>query len=239
MQSYTFEPIAHIETNLSGKFGLPRQFGVIPDLCGKIVFRQDLRNTDALRGLEEFSHIWVIWVFSESEKADRPVALTVRPPRLGGNIRKGIFATRSPYRPNNIGMSALKIEKIELDTPEGPVIWVSGVDLMNGTPILDIKPYIPYSDSIVSASHGFTSNLPDLELEVVFPEELLKKIPPKNQEELISILHHDMRPQYQHDNERVYGLTYLDKDIKFTIEESDDEETPNVLTVNAVVPRAH
>lgn len=227
---YAVKPIAVIHTNLTGKFGLPRQFGVIPDLCGTIHFTPEFRDPNALRGLEGFSHIWLLWIFSESVRSGEKPPVTVRPPRLGGNERVGVFASRSPFRPNNIGMSAVKLERVELDTPDGPVLTVSGVDLMDGTPIVDIKPYIPYSDAIPDAAGGFTSALPDLSLELVFPEKLLQKIPPENREELCSILRHDMRPQYQNDADRLYGLTYLSYDVRFRVADG-------VLTVCEVVPR--
>lgn len=191
------DQIAHIETNLSGKFGVPRQSGVISTLTGRIVFEPDYRNPEALRGLETFSHIWLIWQFSEAVRPGEKPPVTVRPPRLGGNTRMGVFATRSPFRPNNLGLTVVKVESIDLDTPDGPVITVSGVDLMDGTPIFDIKPYLPYADAVPDATGGYTDTLPDLELTVDFPEELLKKIPAANQAELIGILKHDPRPQYQ------------------------------------------
>ena len=225
------EPVAHLYTNLSGKFGLPRQAGIVPEFKGRIVFAGNFRNPDALRGLETFSHIWLLWEFTESRMDDVPIL--VRPPRLGGNAKMGVFATRSMFRPNGIGMSVVKMDSIELDTPEGPVITVSGPDLMSGTPILDIKPYMPYSDCIPEASPGYTEGLSDLFLTVEFPDELLQKFPPENREELVALLHLDPRPQYQRDPERVYGLTYLDYDVRFRISNQD------VLTVCEVVPRTH
>jgi len=226
------EPIAHIHTNLSGKFGLPRQAGIVEELKGTIVFEPKYRNPIALRGLETFSHIWLIWQFSESKIDEDNPPLTARPPRLGGNTKMGVFATRSPFRPNGIGMSVVKIDHIDLETEDGPKITVSGVDLMDGTPILDIKPYMPYSDCIPDASAGYTKGLSDLYLEVRFPEELQEKIPPEHREELIALLHLDPRPQYQNDPDRIYGLTYLDKDIKFRIADG-------VLTVCDILPRSH
>jgi len=226
------EPIAHIHTNLSGKFGLPRQAGIVDKLKGTITFEPKYRNPIALRGLETFSHIWLLWQFSESKIDPENPPLTARPPRLGGNTKMGVFATRSPFRPNGIGMSVVKLESIEEETAEGPVITVSGVDLMDGTPILDIKPYMPYSDSIPDASAGYTKGLSDLYLEVVFPEDLQQKIPPEHREELIALLHLDPRPQYQNDPDRIYGLTYLDLDVRFRIADG-------VLTVCEVVPRTH
>lgn len=223
--------IATLHTNLKGKFGLPRQGTVNSALLGRITFEPEFQNPDALRGLSDFSHIWLIWEFSEVSRSRKgqPYRFqpTVRPPRLGGNKRLGVFATRSPNRPNPIGISAVKLEEVDLS---GPSLLVSGADLMDGTPIYDIKPYIPYSDSIPGASSGFTASLGDLALEVKFADSLLNEIPMENQHELLSILSHDPRPQYQNDPNRVYGLTYLNFDVRFRI----DGET---LTVVEVVPR--
>ncbi len=230
--------VATLHTNLKGKFGLPRQGTVNAGILSTIVFEPEYRNKDALRGLEDFSHLWLIWEFSEVNKKreedaenGKPYTFqpTVRPPRLGGNVRLGVFATRSPNRPNPIGISAVKLEEIRWDTEEGPVIVVSGADIMDGTPIYDIKPYIPYSDSIPDALEGFTKGLDELTLNVVFPEELLKTFPKKNHEEILSILSHDPRPQYQKNPDRVYGLTYLDKDIKFKIDETGTLTVTEVL----------
>lgn len=218
--------VAHIETNLSGKFGVPRQSGVSSTLTGRIVFEPEFRNPEALRGLDGFSHIWLIWEFSEAVRPGEQPPVTVRPPRLGGNTRMGVFATRSPFRPNNLGLTVVKIESIDLGAPDGPVITVSGVDLMDGTPIFDIKPYIPYADSVPDAKGGYTDHLPDLTLQVNFPEELLQKIPEDSREELTGILQHDPRPQYQSQPDRVYGLTYLGMDIRFQI-----DDTTKTLTV--------
>lgn len=219
--------VAHIETNLSGKFGVPRQSGVISSLCGRIVFEPEFRNPEALRGLEGFSHIWLIWEFSEAVRPGQQPPVTVRPPRLGGNTRMGVFATRSPFRPNNLGLTVVKIESINLDTPEGPVINVSGVDLMDGTPIFDIKPYIPYADAVPDAKGGYTDHLPELCLNVHFPENLLKEFPEDKWEELCGILRHDPRPQYQNQPDRIYGLTYLGKNVRFKI----DDETKTLTVV--------
>ncbi len=216
------KPIARIYTNLTGKFGVPRQSGVVPTLSGRIVFKPEYRMHEAFRGLEEFSHIWVIWEFSEAKQADEDsggFSPTVRPPRLGGNKRIGVFATRSPFRPNNLGLSVVKLEGIEFSEKDGPVLHVSGIDMMSGTPIYDIKPYIPYADWIPDATSGFVTNLEDLKLDVVFPNELLLKIPSENHKEILQILSNDPRPQYQSDPERVYALTYLGRDIKFKISE--------------------
>lgn len=220
--------IATLHTNLKGKFGLPRQGTVDATLQGRIIFEPEFRNPDALRGLEDFSHIWLIWEFSDitRRREGKPYHFqpTVRPPRLGGNKRLGVFATRSPNRPNPIGISAVKLEKVDLS---GPSLLVSGADLMDGTPIYDIKPYIPYSDSIPDASEGFTASLGDLALTVNFPDELLNLVPEQNHQELLDILSHDPRPQYQRDPERIYGLTYLNYDIRFRI----DGQTLTVVEV--------
>ncbi len=226
------EQIAHMETNLSGKFGVPRQSGVISALQGRIVFEPEYRNPDALRGLETFSHIWLIWQFSEAVRPGGKPPVTVRPPRLGGNTRMGVFATRSPFRPNNLGLTVVKIESISLDGPEGPVITVSGVDLMDGTPIFDIKPYLPYADAVPDATGGYTDTLPDLQLQVVFPDNLLQQIPEAGRQELLGILKHDPRPQYQRKPGRVYGLTYLNYDVKFSI-----DDTEHTLTVQGIVKK--
>lgn len=222
------KPIAHIYTNLKGKFGVPRQSGVMPALTGKIIFEPEYRIADAFRGLEDFSHIWVIWEFSEAKNDSTSFSPTVRPPRLGGNKRMGVFATRSPFRPNNIGLSVVKLEQIEFTEKNGPVLHVSGIDTMNGTPIFDIKPYIPYADAIPDATAGFTTTLEDLKLAVIFPTELLSQIPAENHAELKEILSHDPRPGYQSDPERIYGLTYLGFDIKFKVNN-------NTLTVVDII----
>lgn len=215
------EPVAIYHTNLKGKFGLPRQGTVDSALQGQIILEPEFHNPDALRGLTDFSHIWLIWEFSEvlEKRKGQPYKFqpTVRPPRLGGNRRMGVFATRSPNRPNPIGISAVQLLGVDLNTPQGPVIRVAGCDLMDGTPILDIKPYIPYSDSIPDAAEGFTASLSDLTLQVIFPSELLAKIPEANRDELKNILSHDPRPQYQDDPERIYGLTYLNFNVRFRI----------------------
>lgn len=238
------EPIAIIHTNLSGKFGVPRQGGVMPELCGRITLAQKYRVAEALAGLDGFSHIWLLWDFSKSHNdGGGEWSPTVRPPRLGGNRRVGVFATRSPFRPNGIGLSVVKLEKIDF-----PDIYVSGVDLMDGTPIYDIKPYIPYSDSVPDATAGFTDSLSDLKLEVDFPyglmDKLLENLPSEDtvfisgssdesirehiRNEITDILSHDMRPQYQNDPDRVYGITYLQKNIRFKI----DGNTLVVLSVD-------
>ncbi|MBR4072346.1 MAG: tRNA (N6-threonylcarbamoyladenosine(37)-N6)-methyltransferase TrmO [Clostridia bacterium] len=218
--------IAHIKTDFPTKFGLPRQSGLIGEIKGKIIFEKEYRIPEALRGLDDFSHIWILWQFSEAVRSDW--SPTVRPPMLGGNKRMGVFATRSPFRPNPIGLSAVKLEKIDFSDPEGPVIYVSGSDLMDGTPIYDIKPYLAYADSIAEASGGFTENLADRTLEVIFPDELLKRIPEEKQNTLYSVLKGDPRPSYQNDPERIYGFNFAGFEISFKVE----NKTLTVLKVN-------
>ena len=208
--------IARIHTDFPTKFGIPRQSGIIASLQGTIVFEPDYRNAEAVRGLEDFSHLWLIWEFSESKREDW--SPTVRPPRLGGNVRKGVFATRSPFRPNPIGLSSVRLEKVEIDPKLGPVLHVSGADLMDGTPIYDIKPYIAYTDSHPEAVSGFATKPAEYLLEVDFPEELLQNVPVSQRESLIAVLQHDPRPQYQDDPERVYGMAFGGMEIKFKVD---------------------
>ena len=210
------KPIARIETDFPTKFGIPRQSGIIDTLQSRIIFEPEYRNAEAVRGLEEFSHIWLIWEFSEAVRDTW--SPTVRPPRLGGNVRKGVFATRSPFRPNPIGLSSVKLEKIEIDPKLGPILYVSGADLMDGTPIYDIKPYITYTDSHPEAVSGFASKPAEYLLEVDFPEELLEKVAPEKRESLISVLAHDPRPQYQDNPERIYGMEFGGMEVKFRVE---------------------
>ncbi len=217
--------IGHIHTDLPTKFGIPRQSGVVEDLTGRIVFEPEYRNPDALRGLDGFSHLWLIWQFSQAVR--ERWSPTVRPPRLGGNTRMGVFATRSPFRPNAIGLSSVKLEQVDLKSPDGPVILVSGIDLMDGTPILDIKPYIPYADSHPNAKEGFTSSGWERELTVDFPESLLEKVSPSRQAALIGVLRNDPRPPYQNDPERIYGLPFGGQEIHFKVADS-------ILTVTDV-----
>lgn len=219
------EVIAYIETDFKTKFGLPRQSSLIKDIKGRIVFEKKYRDILSVRGLQDFSHIWVIWEFSLAKKEKwNP---TVRPPMLGGNKRIGVFATRSPFRPNPIGLSCLKIEKIDLECKDAPVIYVSGCDMMNGTPIYDIKPYLPYCDSHPEASGGFAETVKERNLEVVFPTDLLQKIAEEKREVLLNVLKGDPRPSYQSDSERQYGFLYADYEIGFKV---DGE----ILTVNRV-----
>ncbi len=209
--------IAHIHTDFPTKFGIPRQSGIIASLQGLIVFEPEYRNAEAVRGLEDFSHIWLLWQFSETVRDSW--SPTVRPPRLGGNVRKGVFATRSPFRPNPIGLSSVRLEKVDIDPKLGPVLHVSGADLMDGTPIYDIKPYIAYTDSHPDAVSGFASTPAEYLLEVDFPETLLQQVEPSKRVGLKSVLAHDPRPQYQDDPERVYGMAFDNLEIKFQVQE--------------------
>lgn len=211
-------PIAHIETDFPEKFGIPRQSGLVCSLKARIIFEPRYGSPEALRGLEQFSHIWLLWEFSEAEYRSP----TVRPPRLGGNKRVGVFATRSPFRPNKIGLSAVKLEKIE-HTPRGSILHVSGADMMSGTPIYDIKPYLPYVDSIPEASNGFAAADGAL-LRVEFPEELLALVPAEKRESLRETLAQDPRPQYQHSPERLYTMSFAGMEVSFRVE-------GNLLTV--------
>ncbi len=208
--------IAHIENDFSSKFGIPHQSGWISEVPSRIVFEPEYRNPDALRGLEDFSHIWIIWQFSEAVR--ETWSPTVRPPRLGGNTRKGVFATRSPFRPNPIGLSSVRLLGIEKIPEKGWVLLVDGADLMNGTPIYDVKPYIPL-DSHPEASGGFTETAKFEKLQVEFPEPLLLKIPRNKRKPLIAVLEDDPRPRYQKDPERVYGMPYGGLDIHFQVKD--------------------
>ena len=214
--------IAKIKTDMPDKFGIPRQSGIVNGLAGKIIFEPEYRVREALSGIEEFSHLWLLWEFSENKRDGW--SPTVRPPRLGGEKRKGVFATRSPFRPNPIGLSCVKLEGVEYTRDLGPVIYVSGVDLMDGTPIYDIKPYITYTDSRPDAVQGFAEDFVDYALKVNFPQELLDMIPAEKQAGIIGILRHDPRPAYQDSPDRVYGVKYLDFDIHFKVDK-------NILTV--------
>lgn len=211
-----FHKIAHIETDFTSKFGIPRQSGLAENK-GKIIFEEKYRNPDAVRELCEYSHIWILWEFSETHcKEWNP---TVRPPRLGGNQRVGVFATRSPFRPNPIGLSCVKLDKIEMSEKEGPVLWVSGADLLNQTPIFDIKPYLPYVDSHPEARGGFAEERKNYRLEVIIPKELEDTFEKEKMEVLRQILSQDPRPSYQKDPNRIYGMEYAGRDVKFRVEE--------------------
>ena len=212
----TIRPIAHIVNDFDEKFGIPRQSGLVPQLQARILFEPEFAQPQAVKGLEEFSHIWLIWEFSRAVRESW--SAMVRPPKLGGNTYMGVFATRSPFRPNSIGLSCVKLEKIEIgDKETGPVLYVSGADLLNGTPIYDIKPYLPYVDSHPEAAGGFTDRVNQDLLKVEFPSQLMALIPAEKREALIGILAQDPRPSYQNDPERIYGLTFAGKNVKFRI----------------------
>lgn len=212
--------IGRIHTDFVTKFGVPRQSGLVPELMGKIVLEPEYRNPDAFRGLEEFSHLWLVWEFSEAVRPEW--SPTVRPPRLGGNQRVGVFATRSPFRPNPIGLSCVKLEQIDLRDARKPVIWVSGVDMMDGTPIYDIKPYLPYADSHPGAKGGFTDGTQVRRVKVEFPEELVaaSEISGEKLQALRGVLEQDPRPRYQKDPERIYGMSFGEYEVKFTVLEN-------------------
>lgn len=214
-EGLTLKVIARIHNDFPTKFGIPHQSSRLDSLKAEIVFEPEYRNVEAFRGLEEYSHIWLIWEFSEAVRESW--SPTVRPPRLGGNIRKGVFATRSPYRPNALGLSSVRLDGIRFDPVRGPVLCVSGADLMDGTPIYDIKPYLASADSHPEAAGGFTSRILDHKLAVEFPEELLEQIPLKSRRALLDVLADDPRPGYQKDPERVYGLAYAGKDVHFRV----------------------
>lgn len=208
--------IARIRSQFPEKFGIPRQSGLVEELKARVVFEPEYRDPQALRGVEGFSHIWLIWQFSRSMGAGW--SPTVRPPRLGGNERMGVFATRSPFRPNPMGLSCVKLEKVELSSPEGPVLWVAGADLMDGTPIYDIKPYLPYADCKPQAVGGFASAPKEATLTVDFPAQLLERVPQELRETLIGVLAQDPRPTYHHDPQRVYGMAFGGLQVRFTVD---------------------
>ena len=212
---YEMKVIARIHNDFPTKFGIPHQSNRLETLKATIVFEPEYRVAEAFRGLEEYSYIWLIWQFSEAVRDTW--SPTVRPPRLGGNTRMGVFATRSPFRPNNLGLSSVKLEKIEFDQELGPILHISGADLMNGTPIFDIKPYIPYADCHPEATGSFTEYSKDHHLNVEFPQELLERIPGESREALIAVLA-DPRPAYQNDPERSYGMPFGEKDIHFRVD---------------------
>ena len=209
-----FNIIARIHSDFPTKFGIPRQSGLVQELKSRIVFEPEYRDENALRGIEQFTHLWLIWNFSES-KGWSP---TVRPPRLGGNTRLGVFATRSPFRPNPIGLSSVRLEGVERDPKLGPVLIVSCADLMDGTPILDVKPYIPYADAHPEASDGFTAQTIQHHLEVDFPAELLERVPADKRTALIGVLAQDPRPSYQDDPERIYGFPFAGLELRFRVD---------------------
>lgn len=225
METMEMHPIAHMCSDFPTKFGIPRQSGLVEELRSMIVFEPEYRSEDALRGIEDFSHLWLIWQFSQAVREGW--SPTVRPPRLGGNTRMGVFATRSPFRPNNLGLSCVRLLEVKHTQQYGTVLIVGGADLLDGTPIFDIKPYIPYSDSRPEAAGGFTDRVGDFLLDVKFPQELLEKLPADRQAAAVGVLSHDPRPSYQRKPGRVYGLNFAGFDIRFTVEDA-------VLTVQSV-----
>ena len=216
------QPIAHFESPFTTKFGIPRQSGLVPDLTGRIVFAPEYRQMDAVRGIDGFDYLWLVWEFSANRDAEK--SLTVRPPRLGGNQRMGVFATRSPFRPNNLGLSCVKFDRVENDPKLGPVIYVRGADLMDGTPIYDIKPYVAYADAHPEARSGFVDNTEWQPLQVELPEALAAKLPADRIESLKATLAQDPRPRYHDDPNRIYGMPFLNLDVRFKVAD-------NVLTV--------
>lgn len=225
MTVLSMEVIARIHTDLPEKFGVPRQSGLVPGLRGTVVFEPAFRNPDALRGIEGFSHLWLLFQFDRAVR--KGWSPTVRPPRLGGNRRMGVFATRSPFRPNAIGLSSVRLEEVRQDPVLGPVLEVSGTDLVDGTPILDIKPYLPYADCHPDAAGGFTDPLEMKPLAVQISPELLASFSSAQQDGLLGVLACDPRPRYQEDAQRVYGLSFAGKNVKFTV-------AGDILTVLAV-----
>ena len=211
------KPIAYIHNDYTAKFGIPRQSGIVEEVVSTIVFEPEYRNADAFRGMEGWSHLWLIWVFSEAVR--ETWSPTVLPPRLGGKTRMGVFATRSPFRPNPIGLSSVKLAGMDLHTKDGPVLYVAGADLMDGTPILDIKPYLPYTDSHPDALGGFADPVRDYRLEVVFPEPWLSQVPQRLREPVMGLLAQDPRPSYQNDPDRVYGVAFGGYDFRFRVQD--------------------
>jgi tRNA-Thr(GGU) m(6)t(6)A37 methyltransferase TsaA len=208
--------IAHIETDFPEKFGIPRQSGLVAELKGTIVFEPEYRNPDAFKGIDGYDYLWLLWKFEVPKK--NGWSATVKPPRLGGNTPMGVFATRSPFRPNSIGLSSVRLEAVELTSDRGPLLHVSGVDLRDQTPIYDIKPYLPYVDSHPEARGGFADDVRDYELRVEFPEELLETFPKEKQRAIIEVLKQDPRPSYQNDPERRYGVSFAGYDVHFTVD---------------------
>ncbi len=227
-ESVQMQIIAHIHTDFPSKFGIPRQSGLVPGLQGRIIFTKPYRNPDALRGMEAYSHLWLLWQFSEAVRDTW--SPTVRPPRLGGNTRMGVFATRSPFRPNAIGLSSVVLSRVDFHTKDGPVLYVCGADLLDGTPIFDIKPYLPFTDSHPDAVGGFADDRFSYALDVRIADTLLQKIPVSDHAALRAILSEDPRPSYQNDKDRVYGMPYRDYEVRFTVDDG-------VLTVCEILRR--
>lgn len=221
------KPIAYIRSDFPAKFGIPRQAGLVAELKAQVVFEPEFRNPEALRGIDGFSHLWLIWEFSQNRREGW--SPTVRPPRLGGNVRMGVFATRSPFRPNPIGLSCVQLDRVEWDGPQGPVLRVLGADLMDGTPIYDIKPYVPYADCRPEATQGFAPPDTNRRLEVEIPEELLNRVPKTHRAALQGVLAQDPRPAYQRDPERIYGFGFAGLEVRFSVQDG-------VLRVEEVRP---
>ena len=228
MENVNIQVIARMRSDFATKFGIPRQSGLVEELRSTIVFEPEFRNPDTLRGIEDFSHLWIIWQFSEAVRTEW--SPTVRPPRLGGNTRLGVFATRSPFRPNSLGLSSVKLLGVEKTEKYGTVLHVGGADLMDGTPIFDIKPYIPYGDCHPEATRGFTDTAGEFILKVDFPADLLNLLPQGKQEAAKAVLSHDPRPSYQRKPDRIYGLTFAGYDIRFQVQ----ADTLTVVEVNKV-----
>ena len=222
---FVLHPIAHIQSDFADKFGIPRQSGLVDALRARIVFEPDYRDPSAFRGLEQFSHIWLVWQFTRAVRDKW--SPTVRPPRLGGNTRVGVFATRSPFRPNPIGLSCVRLEAVSHDPHLGPVLLVRGADLLDGTPIYDIKPYIPYVDSHPDAAQGYTAQTQTYHLTVECPAELQARLAPEQWEGLLGVLENDPRPSYQNDPDRVYGMKFAGYEVHFTVADG-------VLTVHQI-----
>ena len=223
------EPIAHIHNALKGKFGVPRQSGMAPHLMSRVVFEPAYRNADALRGIEGYSHLWLLWHFSEGDT--QVWSPTVRPPRLGGNVRMGVFATRSPFRPNPIGLTCVRLERVVTASPEGPLLEVSGADLMDGTPIFDIKPYLPYADAYPDAKGGFGESAVNSRVNVSVPDSLRRLLTEEQWQQLEELLAMDPRPGYQHDDAREYAMSWAGYNVRFRVIESE-----KLLCVTAVEP---
>lgn len=229
MEQITIHPIGKIVSDFSDKFGIPRQSGLVQELEAKIIFEDPYKDMNAFRGIEGFSHLWLLWQFSEvPEDKWSP---TVRPPRLGGNSRLGVFATRSPFRPNRIGLSCVKLNRLEHDPVLGPILYINGADLMNGTPILDIKPYIPYADSHPDATEGFTSQNSDYRLQVIIPEKFTSAFAPDKLSALRGVLAQDPRPSFHNDDSRIYGISFAGKNIRFQVQ----EDVLTVLSVDHII----
>lgn len=225
MEAHSLHVIARIKSEFPEKFGIPRQSGLVEALRSMVVFEPEYRSPEALRGLEDFSHLWLIWQFSQAVREDW--SPTVRPPRLGGNTRVGVFATRSPFRPNPIGLSCVKLEAVRTDPKLGPILEISGADLLDGTPIYDIKPYLPYADCKPEAVGGFAATAPESRLQVEFPRELAELLPAQKIEALIGVLAQDPRPSYHKDPDRVYGMRFGGYSLRFTV----SQQTLRVLSM--------